>query len=87
MGQARIGILEQPCVAEAARAHGKTPPQVVLRWHLQQGIIVFPNTVRPERMVENADVFDFELTEDEMRAIEALDEQRGLGIDPRTYVG
>ena len=51
----------------------RTPAQVVLRWHLQRGVIVFPKTVRPERMRENADVFDFELSADEMRVIDALD--------------
>ena len=76
-------------VGEGIRASGlgRTPAQVVLRWHVQQGVIVFPKTSRPERMTENIDVFDFELSAEEMRSIAALDEQRGLGIDLFTYVG
>ncbi len=53
----------------AAAAHGKTPAQVVLRWHLQKGNIVFPKSVRRERLDENLDVFDFELTDAEIAAI------------------
>ncbi|NLT26863.1 MAG: aldo/keto reductase [Microbacteriaceae bacterium] len=73
LGQGKIPLGELEPVAAAATAHGRTPAQVVLRWHLQRGVIVFPKTVRPERMRENADVFDFELSADEMRAIDALD--------------
>lgn len=87
LGQDRAGALDNPAVLAAAAAHRKTPAQVVLRWHVQQGVIVFPKTSRPERMTENIDVFDFELSAEEMRSIAALDEQRGLGIDLFTYVG
>ena len=61
------------------QAHGKTPAQAVLRWHLQKGFIVFPKSVRRERLEENLDVFDFELTDSEIAAIDAMDPGDGTG--------
>ncbi|MGW3459927.1 aldo/keto reductase, partial [Streptomyces olivaceoviridis] len=63
-----------------AARHGKSPAQVVLRWHLQLGNIVIPKSVTPARMRENLDVFDFTLSDEEMAAIAALD--RGLRTGP-----
>ena len=60
IGQGK-GLLDDPTLAELARKYGKTPAQVVLRWHVQLGNIVFPKSMHPERMRENIDVFDFEL--------------------------
>jgi len=85
LSQGKSDLLERPAITDAARAHGKTPAQVVLRWHLQHGIIVFPKTTKRERLVENADLFDFVLSEDEMAAIDAMDEQKRLGADPNTF--
>lgn len=66
-------LLAAPAVAEAARRHGKTPAQVVLRWHVQQqGVAAIPRTSRKERLAENIDVFDFALGQSEMEAIDAL---------------
>ncbi|WP_218683328.1 aldo/keto reductase, partial [Microbacterium sp. BF1] len=65
--------------ADAAAAHGVTPAQAVLRWHLQKDIIVFPKSVRAERLRENLDVFGFELTDAEIAAIDALDPLDGSG--------
>jgi diketogulonate reductase-like aldo/keto reductase len=65
--------LEDPTITEIAGAHGKSPAQVMLRWHLQQGRQVIPKSVTPSRIVENVDVFDFELTADQVAAIDALD--------------
>lgn len=73
LGQAKYPLLENPVISAAADAHGKTAAQVVLRWHLQSGFIVFPKTNHRERMVENFDVFDFALTDAEMAAITALE--------------
>ncbi len=73
LGQAKYPLLELPEVTAAAAAHGKTPAQVVIRWHLQSGYIVFPKTNHRERMVENFGVFDFELTDAELASITALE--------------
>ena len=65
--------LQDPTIGEIAAAHGKTPAQVMLRWHLQQGRQAIPKSVTPSRIAENFDVFDFDLTADELAAIDALD--------------
>ena len=86
LGQAKYPLLELPEITAAATAHGRTPAQVVIRWHLQSGYIVFPKTIHRERMVENFDVFDFELTDAELAAINGL-ERGGAGrvsSDPNT---
>jgi 2,5-diketo-D-gluconate reductase A len=79
LGQGKYDLFGIPAIAEAAEAHGKTPAQVVLRWHLQHGFVVFPKSVRRERLEENIDVFDFELTAEQVAAIDALDPQDGSG--------
>ncbi|MGO1739233.1 MAG: aldo/keto reductase [Actinomycetaceae bacterium] len=65
--------LHDPTIAEIAAAHGRTPAQVMLRWHIQKGVQVIPKSVRPERIAENFDVFGFELTSDELAAVDALE--------------
>ncbi|NLB47120.1 MAG: aldo/keto reductase [Microbacteriaceae bacterium] len=87
LGQGITDLLQRPAVTGAAAAHGKTPAQVVIRWHLQHGTIVFPKTTHRERMIENAAVFDFALSEAEMAAIDALDAQHRLGGDPYVFTG
>ncbi|MDT9686644.1 aldo/keto reductase [Streptomyces sp. TRM76323] len=84
LGQGR-GLLEVPAVAAVARKHGRTPAQVVLRWHLQLGNVVIPKSVTPSRIRENIDVFDFELDAEDMAAFAALDEGRRLGPDPAVF--
>jgi 2,5-diketo-D-gluconate reductase A len=79
LGQGKYDLFGTPAVADAAAAHGVTPAQAVLRWHLQKGIIVFPKSVRAERLRENLDVFGFELTDAEIAAIDALDPLDGSG--------
>jgi len=76
--------LEHPVIAEISRQHGKTPAQAILRWHVQSDLIVIPKSVKPERIRENLDLFDFELSETEMQAIEGMDEGRRIGADPDT---
>lgn len=66
-------VLQDPVVQEIAKAHGKTPAQVVLRWHIQNGLIVIPKSATPERIKENIDIFDFELSAEQMDAIDGLD--------------
>jgi 2,5-diketo-D-gluconate reductase A len=76
---------EEETVREIASAHGKTPAQVVLRWHIQLGNVVFPKSMSPERLRENIDIFDFELSGDEMERIEALDRGERTGPDPDSF--
>ncbi|MDN4595532.1 aldo/keto reductase [Leifsonia virtsii] len=82
LGQGKYPLFELPEVAGAAEAHGKTPAQVVIRWHLQTGNIVFPKSNRRERMAENFDVFDFELTADEVAAISSLEREGRVSAHP-----
>ncbi|MFV2120767.1 aldo/keto reductase [Streptomyces sp. Act-28] len=84
LGQGR-GLLEVPAVAAVAHKHGRTPAQVVLRWHLQLGNVVIPKSVTPSRIRENIEVFDFELDAEDMAAFAALDEGRRLGPDPAAF--
>ncbi|MFC9984896.1 aldo/keto reductase [Microbacterium keratanolyticum] len=79
LGQGKYDLFSVPAVAEAAEATGKTPAQVVLRWHLQKGFIVFPKSVRIERLRENLDVFDFALSDAQMAAIDEIDPGDGSG--------
>ena len=83
---ARGAVLDDPAIGEIAQRLERTPAQVTLRWHVQRGDIVFPKSVNPDRMRENFAIFDFELTDDDMAAITALD--RGAdgrhGADPKT---
>jgi 2,5-diketo-D-gluconate reductase A len=79
-------VLDDPTITEIAKAHGKTPGQVVIRWHLQLGNVVIPKSVTPERIIENFDVFDFNLSTDQMAAIDALDAGERTGPDPDTFV-
>lgn len=79
LGQGKYDLFGAPAVADAASATGRTPAQVVLRWHLQKGFIVFPKSVRPERMRENLDVFGFQLDDAQMAAIDGLDPLDGSG--------
>jgi len=81
------GLLDNPAVTSIADAHGKTPAQVVLRWHLQLGCVVIPKSIRPARIGENIDVFDVELTDAEMASLSALTEPGRIGPDPDTFNG
>jgi diketogulonate reductase-like aldo/keto reductase len=76
--------LEDPVIGEIARAHDKTPAQVMLRWHLQQGRSGIPKSTRAHRIAENIDVFDFELSTEELAAIDALDTGLRGGPEPET---
>ncbi|MET7362817.1 aldo/keto reductase [Streptomyces sp. NPDC005562] len=79
------GLLEVPAIIAIAQKHGRTPAQVVLRWHIQLGNVVIPKSVTPSRIKENIDVFDFELDPEDMAAISALNEDRRIGPDPATF--
>jgi 2,5-diketo-D-gluconate reductase A len=82
LGQAKYELAELPGLADIAKAHGKSIAQVVLRWHLQEGVIIFPKSSQKARLKENLDVFDFELTSDDMAAIKAMDADRRVGTHP-----
>ncbi|WP_326825114.1 aldo/keto reductase [Streptosporangium sp. NBC_01756] len=79
--------LKDPLITGIADRYGKSPAQVVLRWHVQLGNVVIPKSVTPARIKENIDVFDFALTEDDMAAIARLDEGHRTGPDPDTFNG
>ncbi|MFI9168605.1 aldo/keto reductase [Streptomyces lincolnensis] len=84
LGQGK-GLLEVPAIVAIAQKHGRTPAQVVLRWHLQLGNVVIPKSVTPSRIKENIEVFDFTLDTEDLAAISALNEDRRLGPDPLTF--
>ncbi|MFI7598192.1 aldo/keto reductase [Actinoplanes sp. NPDC049681] len=69
-------------IGEIAKAHGKSPAQVMLRWHLQQGRSVIPKSTKPARIAKKFDVFDFELTDQQLAAIDALDTGKRGGPEP-----
>ncbi|MET8686806.1 aldo/keto reductase [Streptomyces sp. NPDC004732] len=79
------GLLEVPALIAIAQKHGRSPAQIVLRWHIQLGNIVIPKSVTPSRIKENIDVFGFELDPEDMAAISALNEDRRIGPDPATF--
>ncbi|MFL0288155.1 aldo/keto reductase [Mycobacterium sp. SMC-18] len=78
-------LLADPIVTTIAERHGKTPAQVLIRWHIQLGNIVIPKSVNPDRIASNFDVFDFELSEADIASIATLDNGTRLGPDPRTF--
>lgn len=71
-GHGDAKLLAEPVIAKIAEAHGKTVAQVILRWMLQEGVVTFPKTTNPQHILDNIDVFDFELSDDEMARINAL---------------
>ncbi|MCP9206001.1 aldo/keto reductase [Streptomyces sp. NEAU-Y11] len=84
LGQGK-GLLEDPKLAAIGAKHGKTPAQVVLRWHLTLGNVVIPKSVTPSRIAENIDVFDFALDTEDLATLEAMDSGHRLGPDPDTF--
>jgi 2,5-diketo-D-gluconate reductase A len=83
---AQGALLDDETIATIAAHHAKTPAQTILRWHLQIGNLVIPKSVTPERVRENFDLFDFELSEDDLGAIARLDAGNRTGPDPATFV-
>ena len=80
-------LLDNATVVSIAGAHGKSPAQVLIRWSLQLGNVVVPRSATPERIVSNLNVFDFELTDDDMDALNGLNDGTRLRPDPLTYTG
>jgi 2,5-diketo-D-gluconate reductase A len=81
--EGKNGIFTNPTLAAIGEAHGKSVAQVVLRWLTQRQVVVIPKSVRPERMAENLDIFDFQLTDEQMTQINALDTGASLFFDHR----
>ncbi len=82
---ARGQMSSEDAVTEAAKRHSKTVSQVILRWHIQLGNLVIPKSSNPDRLAENLNVFDFELSAAEMAAIDLLESGHRIGPDPRTF--
>ena len=77
LGSGNAAMLSHPAVTKIAEKYGKNAGQIVLRFELQEGLIILPRTTNPERIAGNIDLFDFELTEEEMNAIRAMDTGKG----------
>lgn len=84
---AQGAVLGEQAVTDIAAAHGRTPAQVILRWHLQQGRVVIPKSVTPARIAENLDILDFELADDELAALDALERDGRTGPHPADFNG
>lgn len=80
-------LLDNTAIGAVAQAHGKTPAQVLIRWSIQLGNVVIPRSSSPERVKSNLEVFDFELTDDEMATLNGLDDGTRFRPDPATYTG
>jgi 2,5-diketo-D-gluconate reductase A len=82
---ARGGVLTDPAITDLAATHDRTPAQIVLRWHIQLGNIIFPKSTTPERIQQNFEIFDFELSEAELGMISALNRDERIGPDPDVF--
>ncbi|MFD2785464.1 aldo/keto reductase [Hymenobacter rubripertinctus] len=80
-------VFEQDVVNDLAAKYGKSPAQILVRWDLQRGVVTIPKSVKQAHIVSNANVFDFELTADELAYIDGLDRHERLGPDPDTFPG
>lgn len=83
LGHGAKGLLAEPAIAAAASAHGKSPVQIILRWHTQRGFIAIPKSTDPAHIAANIDIYDFELTENEVVAIDAVGKNRPMFRMPR----
>ncbi|MDN4640930.1 aldo/keto reductase [Agreia sp. PsM10] len=84
-GDERRSVMDDQTIASIAEGHGKSPAQVMLRWHIQEGRSAIPKSTNPVRIAENVDVFDFELSDDEIARIDALDTGVRSGPDPDVF--
>jgi diketogulonate reductase-like aldo/keto reductase len=78
-------LFSDPTIVSLAEKYGKTAAQLIIRWHLQRDTIVFPKSIHKDRIIENANVFDFEICFEDMAAITALNQDRRIGADPDTF--
>ncbi|MCL2236053.1 MAG: aldo/keto reductase [Defluviitaleaceae bacterium] len=90
LGRGRLGLMDNPTIAEIARKHGKTPAQVILRWNMDLGVSAITKTVTPSRMAENFNIFDFNLDKTDIETINALNNNTRVirdPDDPESYTG
>lgn len=87
LAQGGEGVFDQQIIRQLAGKYAKTPAQIVIRWHLDCGLVVIPKSVTPKRIAENFDVWNFRLEREELAAIAQLDSGKRLGPDPETFVG
>lgn len=85
LGAGKSDILDNPIILEIAKNHNRTVAQIVLRWNLQRGVIVIPKSVHKERLIENLSITDFQLTDTEVKQINALNKNLRLGSDPDNF--
>ncbi|MBR7554886.1 aldo/keto reductase [Allobacillus sp. GCM10007491] len=78
-------LFEDPTLMEIAETHGKTVAQVMLRWDIQHGVVTIPKSIREKRIIENADIFDFALSEEEMKRIDEMNKDERTGSNPDTF--
>jgi diketogulonate reductase-like aldo/keto reductase len=81
-----LGNLDHPLLVKLGEKYKKTPALITLRWDLQHGISAIPKSITPSRIEENANIFDFELTEEDMQQIDALNNGQRFGTNPETFV-
>ena len=79
------GLLENPILVELAKKYNKSTAQIIIRWDIQTGVVTIPKSVKPHRIAENKDVFDFELSEEDMDKISALNQDQRMFADPDTF--
>ena len=87
LAQGGEGVFDQKIIRTLADKYSKTPAQIVIRWHLDSGLVVIPKSVTPSRIAENFDVWDFRLDKDELSEIAKLDQGKRLGPDPEQFGG
>jgi diketogulonate reductase-like aldo/keto reductase len=85
LGASKNNLLSNPILAEIGKKYGKTPAQVILRWDLRQGYIVIPKSIKKHRIIENSQLFDFDLSADDMNRINGLNKNERVGPDPETF--
>lgn len=85
LGGTGTNVLKDPRIIEIGQEYGKSAAQVIIRWHLQRGLIVIPKSIHKDRIQENYDVFDFTLTEEQMKVIESMDTGKRVGADPNNF--
>jgi len=84
-GEVKSKIIEEPILASIGKKYNKTPAHVILRWNIDLGIVTIPKSITPERIRENLDIFDFELTAEDIAAIDALNTNQRVGPDPDNF--